>query len=863
MFGGRCLTLTHNVALFFSIPVLLAAAVPPLGIPRELATERARQVSNLRYHLFYDLAPHVNSTSAHEEVRFRLKDAGPLLMDFREGTVSKIVVNGTPLAPAIENGHLPLPAVDLRTGENTLQIDFTAPVQPAGRALTRYEDKDDGSEYIYTLFVPMDASMAFPCFDQPDLKARFTLDLTAPRNWTVISNSAVEHVAEAGGKQQTFFGETRPISTYLFAFAAGPFKNVHPAPDMPNVYVRQSQVARGEAEAPQIQSVVARATQFLSQYFAQPFPFPKYEMVLLPGFAYGGMEHAGATFLREDAMLFRSAPTATDRFNRAITLVHELVHQWFGDFVTMRWFDDLWLKEGFAQYMAFRTMATLEPGQNVWKRFYQSIKPAAYAIDVTQGATPIYQDIPNLKDAKSAYGAIVYSKAPGLLRQLAHLLGDEPFRNGLRIYLKEHAYGNAEWNDLVRALEESSQRDLAAWADDWIHRRGTPEVRVAWSCDGNDRIQNLILTQKNVLGEGGTWPIATQVLLGYTHAQSIRIRAGLFSASAAVPEAVGKPCPNYIFANDEDYAYGLFLLDERSRDYTMTHLASVSDLFERTLLWGAFWDAVRFQELAPRTYLDLSLARMSGESDEALLQSLGARAALALHDYVSAGTRNELDHSFEQIAIDGMLHAPKEGLRIMWFRTLRSLADSPLGLGEVRDLLDGKVTVPGVQLRPLDRWSLVAALIAHADPAAEVFYQAEKQRDHTGDGLKYSYMALAAKPDPATKKWYFDDYLVNPSRPEDWVEQSLGTFNYWNQSDLTASYLRPSLNALSQVKQQRKIFFVLAWLNAFINGQNSAASDTEIHRWLATAQLDRDLRLKVLQVVDDLDRTVTIRHQFP
>ncbi len=503
------------VALFFSIASVLAGAGAPIGIPHGLAMERAREVSDLRYRLAFHLTPHASSTQGHEEVSFQLERATPLLIDFREGTISKAVLNGRQVPTALENGHLLLPASALRGGENKLVMDFSAPVAPAGRAITRYEDKDDGSEYFYTLFVPMDASMAFPCFDQPDLKGRFTLNLRAPKDWTVISNSALERSADAGGERESFFGETRPISTYLFAFAAGHFENVHAVAGMPNVYVRRSQVALAQAEVPQIQSVVARATQFLSGYFAQPFPFPKYEMVLIPGFAYGGMEHAGATFLREDSMLFRSAPTDTDRFNRAITLTHELAHQWFGDFVTMRWFDDLWLKEGFAQYMAFRTMATLEPSQHVWKKFYQSIKPAAYGIDETQGTTPIYQDIPNLKDAKSAYGAIVYSKAPGLLRQLAYLLGDEPFRDGLRIYLKEHAYGNADWNDLVGALERASGQSLKLWARDWIRRRGMPEVRVDWSCDAKGRLEKLALEQTNVLGEGGTWPIATEVLLGY------------------------------------------------------------------------------------------------------------------------------------------------------------------------------------------------------------------------------------------------------------------------------------------------------------------------------------------------------------
>jgi aminopeptidase N len=820
----------------------------------------------LRYRLSFTLAPHTDHTVGHEELSFHSNSATPLWIDFREGLISKAILNGSAIAGTIENGHVLLPGSALQTGENTLSIDFTAPVAPAGKAITRYEDKDDGNEYLYTLFVPMDADMAFPCFDQPDLKGRFTLDVTAPGGWTVISNSASTYLSGtiSGNStiQNTHFAETRPISTYLFAFAAGPFRNIHATPGMPNVWVRKSQVSRAEPEAPQIQDIVARATGFLSNYFAQPFPFPKYEMVLLPGFAYGGMEHAGATFLREESMLFRTAPTETDRFNRAITLVHELTHQWFGDLVTMRWFDDLWLKEGFAQYMAYRALATLEPDQNVWKRFYQSIKPAAYGIDVTHGTTPIYQDIPNLGDAKSAYGAIVYSKAPGLLRQLAYLLGDEAFRDGLRIYLKEHAYSNAEWNDLVHALERASNRDLSAWAHDWIHRRSMPEVHVEWTCNG-DRLQDLTLTQRNVLGEGGTWLIAMQILLGYAKSPPIRLRAQFAAATFPVGAAAGNACPDYVFANDQDYAYGLFLLDSRSRDYTMAHLATISNLFERTMLWGAFWDAVRNTELAPRQYLALSRNRMPDERDESLVLSLAGRVGTALHEYVTPQTRQELDEPFEREAVDGMLHAASQGLRIMWFRTLRGIADTPLGLGELHELLDGTTTIPGVQLRSLDRWSMVTALIAHSDRRAETAFRAEKARDQSGEALKYAYVAMAAKPDTENKKWYFDDYMSNASRPEDWVEQSLGAFNYWNQSQLTQPFLRPALDALPQVKRERKIFFVIGWLNAFIGGQHSAKADAEVHRWLEQGSIDPDLKLKVLQALDELDRTVRIRERYP
>ncbi|HWS17069.1 MAG TPA: M1 family aminopeptidase [Candidatus Elarobacter sp.] len=871
-FGGLAL----RAGAFFCLILgsVHAVAQAPAGIPRDLARLRVQQLKDVRYELSYTITPKADFIQGNEELRFVHNASGggieSLWLDFREGSIQKFAVNGQFVPSTIQNGHIELPAKLLKLGENLVQIDFKAPVGPAGKAITRFEDKDDGSEYIYTLFVPMDADMAFPCFDQPDLKAKFKLEVFAPENWTIISNTPEmpgnENENEAlkeMGNRHTVFAETKPISTYLFAFAAGPFKKVHDTPRLPGLYVRKSKLQKAEAEAAAVQQVTADGIKYLSDYFAQPFPFPKYDMVMIPGFAYGGMEHAGATFLREESILFRTAPTHSDRLNRDILLLHELTHQWFGDLVTMSWFDDLWLKEGFAQYMAYHALNSLKPNENVWKRFYQAIKPAAYAIDSTQGTTPIYQDIPNLKDAKSAYGAIVYSKAPGVIKQLAFVVGDDQFRDGLRLYLKEHAYANAEWNDLVRALERTSKKPLGPWADAWIKRRGMPQVDVEWSCEikGGSAITRITVLQRDVLEEGGLWPIATKILVNYGKTET-QTRIEWKTATTEFITGKGGECPRYIFANYQDEAYGRFLLDPISRKAVMSQLGSMEDIFERTLLWGSLWDSVREAEMDPREYIDLALRNLPTEKDESLAQSIIGRTITALHRYVSPEVRAQLAPKMEALAADQMLQSPSQDMRITWFRALRGVAETANARGQLKDMLTGKLTVPSVELRPLDRWNIVESLIAQNDNETAAVLAAEEKRDSSGDGKKYAYMAAAARPDANIKKQYFDEYLHDTARPEDWIEISLGSFNWWNQSDLTLPYLGPALDALPQVKRERKIFFMLAWLNAFIGGQQSAAAQKQVHDFLNTAALDKDLRLKILEVVDELDRTVKIRGKY-
>ena len=884
-----------------------AWAQAPEGIPRDLARDRVARIFDVRYDLSYKLEPKAPATSGEEEIKFRLRPAAlpaanaPVLLDFRGGTLGKVTVNGKEIAAKIDNGHIELPADLLKLSakaasegvetaregavatdnlgrpvgpkpgarifdsrdDNVVDIEFTAPIATAGKAFTRFEDKDDGNEYVYTLFVPMDANMAFPCFDQPDIKGQFYLRVLAPEEWVVISNSDMENLySSEPGKRLSIFEPTKPISTYLFAFAAGPFARVHPRGDLPGLYVRRSKESKAEAEGEEVQQITKKGMDYLAEYFDQPFPFSKYDMVMIPGFAYGGMEHAGATFLREESILFRTAPTHSDRLNRDILLLHELTHQWFGDLVTMRWFDDLWLKEGFANYMAYHALADMKPKENVWKRFYQAMKPAAYGIDATQGTTPIYQDIANLKDAKSAYGAIVYSKAPGVMRQLNFVIGEDKFRDGLRAYLRDHAYANAEWSDLVKAFEKSSGKPLDKWADAYIRHRGMPQVDVAWACNPQGTISSMSLTQHDVLGSNQTWPIVTEVLLSRGKAAPVRLRAQLDTPKAAVKKAIGKACPVFVFANDQDYAYGRFLLDAKSRKAVVAQLGGMNDVFQRTLLWGSLWESVREAQMDPREYINLALRLLPAEKDEQLAQSVIVRSITALHRYVPAETRAELAPKMETLASNEMLHSQDQDMRIIWFRALRAVAETPKARGELKDVLAGKLVIPGVELRQLDRWNMVESLVALNDADAESLLQAEEKKDSSGDGRKYAFMAQAARPNAGNKKHYFDDYLHDQSRPEDWVEESLGAFNYWNQSDLTLPYLRPALDALPQVKSERKIFFVLGWLNSFIGGQKSAEAQAQVDDFLKTATVDKDLRLKILEVKDELDRTVKIRAKY-
>ncbi|MBO0798192.1 MAG: ERAP1-like C-terminal domain-containing protein [Blastocatellia bacterium] len=845
------------------------------GVSRELALQRAAQIRDLRYRLKLELLPGSARIKGSEQIGLKIADPSqPVILDFRdldptgkvsEGALSGLKVNDRSIKkPQQTRGHIVLPAQYFRSGENTIALSFETGVAPAGRPIIRYTDQDDGSEYLYTLFVPMDASLAFPCFDQPDLKGRFTLSLLAPDNWTVISNAEPEPASAAvrPGSKLTNFRETQPISTYLLSFAAGPFKQLAgKGAGVPlRLLVRQSKYRRAQEEWPEVMQISRDGMKHFVEFFGYRFPFPKYDQVLIPGFAYGGMEHAGSTFLREDSVLFRTTPNRSDRLARASLVLHEMAHQWFGDLVTMRWFDDLWLKEGFANYMASHAMAAIYGPDEIWKRFYQMHKPPAYGIDATKGTTPIYQEVHNLMDAKSAYGAIVYQKAPSLLRALSFLIGEDKFRDGVRLFLKEHSYGNAAWSDLIGSFEKTSNRKLTGWADAWVKQRGMPQVDVEWSCNAAGKIDSLKMKQRDVLGEGGLWPIKTRLLLAYDDAQPARINVQLESAQAEIPEAAGRKCPAYIFANDGDFGYGRFMLDERSRQAVLERIDKIKDAFQRTMLWGTLWDSVREAEMSPSDYLALALRSLPEESDEQLTESLLERIARVYQRYLPEASRAAFAERIEALCFDRMMNA--KGLQIAYFRAYRTLATTTAGRQRLKDMLAGRLAVPGVEIMQHDRWRIVTALLALGDVEAERMLDDERSRDTGDDSRKQAYIAEAARADAATKRRYFADYLNNRSLPEDWIEGSLGPFNSFNQSPLTQPYLRPALEALPQVKRERKIFFVLSWLNAFIGGQQSEEALNDVHEFMKSNKIDHDLELKVLEVEDELERTVRIRNKY-
>ncbi|MEZ5966192.1 MAG: M1 family aminopeptidase [Planctomycetota bacterium] len=858
------------LSVLASLTMVLSLQDPTPGISRELAAARSQQLTQVAYDLDFALAKNADRVHGRVVARFTLAGAPPpngVVLDFAGDLLREVRINGS-AADDVRRvaGHVLLPADRLSQGENEVEAEFSSLVAATGTPLTRYRDQATGQEYLYTLLVPADAHRLFPCFDQPDLKATFLLRVQAPAAWQVVGNGDLLHRTEDGdGTARLEFVASERISTYLFAFAAGDFEVLesplplragHDPERRMRMYLRPQERARVEADA--LFAMHARAVEWLATHFDRPYPFGKLDFVLVPGFPYGGMEHPGAIFYRDQALSFDHAPTEGERVNRSALVYHEVSHQWFGNLVSFVWFDDLWLKEGFATFMGYRLIEELEPQRRAWVAFHRRVKPRAYDVDATPGTTPVYQALANLADAKSAYGAIVYNKAPAVLRELEARLGAESFRAGVSTYLSRFAWGNATWKDLVSCLEQASEKKLERWSDAWILTAGLPRVRADWSLGADGRVASFAVRQE---AEGDAdaatrWPLRLQVLAA-SGTDRLRCDVVLEGPRAEVPELIGHQGLDWVVLNPGDQAYALFLLDARSVDALLAALPRETDPLVRAVTLTAMRETLRAGELDPMRFVDLALTLLADEREpEAHAWLLGALSQCLLR-YLPPERAAPMRARAEDL-LRRQLQADLPALWLQTFRCLVRLGQSDATLALVGSVVATRKLPGGLALGSQDAYLGLAALVAQQRDRA-----VRSKLPTEDDVAKFRYLADAATPTKDSKARYFATYLDLVEPPEQWVQQSLEFFHWPGQDELTLPHLRPALDQVEWVKQNRKIFFMPAWIDGFVNGHSSARALATVEEFLAERKdLADDIRRKILQSLDELRRVVRIRARW-
>ena len=825
------------------------------GVPRTLADHRAAVISDLRYDLRLSIPRESAAPIAGRLIAsFRLAEAGPLVFDFAQPAdhVHAVRVGGAPVAFAARDEHVVVPAAAVRAGPVAVDIEFTA----GDGSLNRQPD------FLYTLFVPDRARVAFPLFDQPNLKARFRLQLDLPAEWRAVANGSAESRAVRGERATIAFTETEPISSYLFAFAAGEFRveEAERGGRRMALYHRETDRERIARNTAPIYDLHASALEWLEEYTGVPFPFEKLDFVLVPAFQYGGMEHAGAIFYRADALLLDESATEQAHLGRASVIAHETAHQWFGNLVTMEWFDDVWLKETFANFLAAKIVNPAFPEVDHDLRFLLAHYPAAYGVDRTAGANPIRQPLDNLNEAGTLYGAIIYQKAPIVIAHLERLMGEEALRDGVRAYLADHAFANADWSDLVAILDRRTEEDLAAWSRTWVDERGRPRIDVELETRGG-AIARLALRQSDPTGRGRVWNQRLEVVLGRGGSERERFDVHLREPRAEVPEAVGRPAPDYVLANGSALGYGLMVLDAGTRDYLLANLPAMDDAVIRAVGWISLWESLLEGEVAPEAFVELARRALPVEADEQNVTRILGYLTTAYWRHLLPEHRAALAPEIEALLWERTVTAGRRSLAATCFRAYRDMALTDGALARLARIWRREESVPDVPLSERDLAALAQALAVRGVPESAAILEGQLDRIENADRrAAFAFAMPALSADPDTRDAFFAALRDPANRTrEPWVLTALSFLHHPLRAPEAERYIRPSLDLLEEIQRTGDIFFPERWLHATLGGHQSARAAAIVERFLAErADLPPRLRAKTLQASDGLLRAARI-----
>lgn len=833
------------------------APVPaPPGIPITLARERAARISAIRYDLKLDIPPERTApVRGRLAVSFSLADTDrPVAFDFAQPAdrLLGVAVNGHPVSAAPIDGHINL-SRRLKTGPNRVEFDFLAGDEPLNRS----------DDFMYTLFVPSRASAALPCFDQPDLKGKWTVTVEIPANWRALSNGTETLLEERGGRLTVGFAETPPLPTYLVSVVAGRFQVDTARRDGRafRMFHRETDAARLQRNREAIFDLHARALAWLAEYTGTPFPFDKFDFVLIPAFQFTGMEHPGAVYYNANTLLLDESATQNQYLGRASVISHETAHMWFGNLVTMRWFDDVWMKEVFANLMAAKIVNPSFPAMNHEVRFLLQHYPAAYDVDRTAGANPIRQPLDNLNEAGSLYGAIIYQKAPIVMRQLERLMGPQAFRDGLREYLRKYAFGNAAWPDLVGVLDPRTPLDLAAWSRAWVETRGRPRIDVDLQIAGR-RIERLRLIQFDDRNAGSLHPQAFSVWLGETDEGVRQIPVSLADRDTAVPEATGAPRPRWILPVG---GYGLFRLDTTTIEYLSRSLGRVRDPVARASALVELWELMLDGHVAAGRLIDDLLLALPRESDELILQHMLDSVRVAYWRFTAADDRPAIAPRIEAVLKRGLAAASSPSVRAAWFDALRRTGTTPETVAWLSALWHRHAKIPGLPLSENDEAELAAELALRDVPDAPAVLQEQLERfKNTDRKARFAFVMPALSPDAAVRDAFFERLKdVSNRRREAWVLEAARYLHHPLRAASSKRYVKAALGLTWEIQRTGDIFFPKRWVDATLSGYQSIQTAAEVRSVIDSlpAGYPERLRWVLLASADPLFRAARLGNQ--
>jgi len=783
------------------------------NLTREEAAARARLISNTSYDVSLDLAADPDTFPIAATIRFACAEPGAsTFIEFIGPEVRELTLNGKQLDPAEAFDGTRIRVAGLAS-KNELRVLASGVYQRNGIGMHRATDPVDGETYCYTDAEPYEIHRVYPCFDQPDIKARFTFTVDAPAGWDVASNTAPLERPAPGVAGRWRFPETLPMSTYITCVAAGPYHVARARHGDISLGLWCRKTLAPYLEADEIFEVTKQGFDFYSKAFDYPYPFGKYDQLFVPEFNSGAMENIACVTFNEE-FLFRSKVTDAARERRAEVILHEMAHMWFGDLVTMRWWDDLWLNESFASWAAVYSQSRATRWQNAWVTFADSEKTWAYRQDQLATTHPIVADIPDIASTKVNFDGITYAKGASVLKQLVSWVGESEFLAGIRSYFRRHEYGNTDLGDFLSALEEASGRNLDRWAKEWLQAAGVNTLRPGFRSEGGSYDSFEVLQEAPAEHET-IRPHRIAIGLYDTHDGALlrrrRVELDIVGEATKVPALDGERVPDLLLLNDDDLTFAKIRLDPASLETLVDRLRLLRDPLARTLCWSAAWDMTRDAEIASRSYVELVLRNIGGETEIGVVQSLLGQASAAINSY--GDPRNRVR------ALDGLAATALEAVRasepgsdhqLAWARCFIGAAQSEEHLAHIRELLEGTASEEGLVIDTDLRWSIVRALAA-AGVVGDAEIAAEVAHDPTDKGRREGAAAAAARPTVHAKAEAWSAITGDPPLPYAVMRATIAGFQHPGQRDLLDPYRPRYFDVLAEAWRKLELEVALGF----------------------------------------------------
>jgi aminopeptidase N len=776
-------------------------AVP--NLTRADAQTRAGLLDVHSYDVELDLTTGDRVFRSRTTARFGCRQPGAAtFIDVIAEKFHEVTLNGSPVDVSNYDPEHGIALTDL-AADNTLVIDADCIYMNTGEGLHRFVDPVDKAVYLYTQFETADAKRMYACFDQPDLKAVFTLSVVAVDDWQVVSNAPVDRTEAVGSGTRTYFASTPRISPYITALVAGPYHHVHDNHDGIDlgIYCRASLAEHLDSD--ELFGITKQGFDFFHSAFARRYAFGKYDQCFVPQFNAGAMENAGCVTILED-YVFRSKVTDASRERRAETVLHEMAHMWFGDLVTMRWWDDLWLNESFATYAAVLCQAGATRWTDAWTTFANVEKTWAYRQDQLPSTHPIAADIPDVQAVEVNFDGITYAKGASVLKQLGAYVGQDAFLDAMKGYFADHAFGNTTLADLLAALEKSSGRDLSHWSAQWLETAGINGMRPEFTVE-DGRFTSFDVVQDapgdhNVLRDHR---LAIGLYSGTPLTRVQRVELDVTGARTPVPELVGAEQPDLLLINDDDLTYTKIRLDERSLATAASRIGEIGESLPRALLWSASWDMTRDAEMAARDYLALVLHGIDTESAIGVVQSLQLQTRTAVGSYADPAWSATGFVQLADKAVEALQAAePGSDHQLAWARLLATTARTDEHVALVRALLDGTTTIPGLDIDTDLRWSLLIGLVGMG-AATDEEIEAEEDRDATDAGARHAATARASRPTAEAKAEAWRLATEDDSLPNAINMAIIRGFAHPNQTELLRPYIAKYFSMIDDLWARR------------------------------------------------------------